>query len=78
MSTARLSQRSFTSDSLRRFGLAKDARKSQLEASIQVYNQLHTQQTSAAAGMPQQYMQPPVYFATGQQPSLMRESGRGV
>ncbi|UZP37297.1 hypothetical protein NXS19_005113 [Fusarium pseudograminearum] len=56
----------------------KDVRKSQLEASIQARNQLRMQQAAAVAGMPQQYMQPPVYFAPGQQPGYMPQGGRGV
>lgn len=57
----------------------KDVRKSQLEASIQARNQLRLQQAAAAAGMPQQYMQPPVYFAPGQQPGFMPPAGgRGM
>ncbi|KAF4974308.1 hypothetical protein FZEAL_8776 [Fusarium zealandicum] len=56
----------------------KDVRKSQLEASIQARNQLRMQQAAAAAGMPQQYMQPPVYFAPGQQPGFMPQGGRGM
>ncbi|ORY62495.1 uncharacterized protein BCR38DRAFT_345745 [Pseudomassariella vexata] len=44
----------------------KDVRKSQLEASIQARNTLRMQQAAAAAGMPQQFMQPPVYYAPGQ------------
>ncbi|KOS19972.1 Polyadenylate-binding protein [Escovopsis weberi] len=55
----------------------KDVRKSQLEASIQARNQLRMQQAAAAAGMPQQYMQPPVFFA-GQQPGYMPQGGRGM
>ncbi|KAG5992289.1 Protein phosphatase PP2A regulatory subunit B [Claviceps lovelessii] len=54
----------------------KDVRKSQLEASIQARNQLRMQQAAAAAGMPQQYMQPPVFY--GQQPGFMPQSGRGM
>ncbi|KAM6523522.1 Protein phosphatase PP2A regulatory subunit B [Fusarium solani] len=56
----------------------KDVRKSQLEASIQARNQLRMQQAAAAAGMPQQYMQPPVYFAPGQQPGFIPQGGRGM
>ncbi|KAM0307821.1 hypothetical protein HYE67_000498 [Fusarium culmorum] len=56
----------------------KDVRKSQLEASIQARNQIRMQQAVAHAGMPQQYMQPPVYFAPGQQPGFMPQGGRGV
>ncbi|KAH8884612.1 polyadenylate binding protein [Thozetella sp. PMI_491] len=57
----------------------KDVRKSQLEASIQARNQLRLQQAAAAAGMPQQFMQPPVYFAPGQQPGFMPPGGgRGM
>ncbi|KAJ4414457.1 Protein phosphatase PP2A regulatory subunit B [Neurospora sp. IMI 360204] len=56
----------------------KDVRKSQLEASIQARNQLRMQQAAAQAGMPQQYMQAPVYYA-GQQPGFMpAPGGRGV
>lgn len=56
----------------------KDVRKSQLEASIQARNQLRMQQAAAAAGMPQQYMQPPVFYAPGQQPAFMPQAGRGM
>ncbi|KAK8130871.1 polyadenylate-binding protein [Apiospora sp. TS-2023a] len=54
----------------------KDVRKSQLEASIQARNQLRMQQAAAAAGMPQQYMQPPVFYGPGQQPVF--PAGRGA
>lgn len=56
----------------------KDVRKSQLEASIQARNQLRMQQAAAAAGMPQQYMQPPVFYAPGQQPGFPPQGGRGM
>ncbi|KAL6892858.1 polyadenylate binding protein [Trichoderma longibrachiatum] len=56
----------------------KDVRKSQLEASIQARNQLRMQQAAAAAGMPQQYMQPPVFYAPGQQPGFIPQGGRGI
>ncbi|RYP68085.1 hypothetical protein DL770_008510 [Monosporascus sp. CRB-9-2] len=56
----------------------KDVRKSQLEASIQARNQLRMQQAAAAAGMPQQYMQPPVFYAPGQQPGFPPQAGRGM
>lgn len=56
----------------------KDVRKSQLEASIQARNQLRMQQAAAAAGMPQQFMQPPVFYAPGQQPGFMPQGGRGM
>jgi len=57
----------------------KDVRKSQLEASIQARNQLRMQQAAAAAGMPQQFMQPPVFYAPGQQPAYpMPGGGRGM
>ncbi|KAH7157799.1 polyadenylate-binding protein [Dactylonectria estremocensis] len=56
----------------------KDVRKSQLEASIQARNQLRMQQAAAAAGMPQQYMQPPVFYAPGQQPNFLPQAGRGM
>jgi polyadenylate-binding protein len=57
----------------------KDVRKSQLEASIQARNQLRMQQAAAAAGMPQQFMQQPVFYAAGQQPGFMPQAaGRGM
>ncbi|KAK4100513.1 Polyadenylate-binding protein, cytoplasmic and nuclear [Parathielavia hyrcaniae] len=56
----------------------KDVRKSQLEASIQARNQLRMQQAAAQAGLPQQYMQAPVYYAPGQQPGFMPPGGRGM
>ncbi|KAK4242811.1 hypothetical protein C8A03DRAFT_29045 [Achaetomium macrosporum] len=56
----------------------KDVRKSQLEASIQARNQLRMQQAAAQAGMPQQFMQPPVYYAPGQQPGFLPPGGRGM
>ncbi|KAL1865099.1 hypothetical protein VTK73DRAFT_5509 [Phialemonium thermophilum] len=56
----------------------KDVRKSQLEASIQARNQLRMQQAAAAAGMPQQFMQPPVFYAPGQQAGFLPPgAGRG-
>lgn len=56
----------------------KDVRKSQLEASIQARNQMRMQQAAAAAGMPQQFMQPPVFYAGGQQPGFIPQGGRGM
>ncbi|KAI0894656.1 polyadenylate binding protein [Annulohypoxylon nitens] len=56
----------------------KDVRKSQLEASIQARNQLRMQQAAAAAGMSQQYMQPPVFYPPGQQPGFPPQGGRGM
>ncbi|KAJ9151134.1 Polyadenylate-binding protein [Pleurostoma richardsiae] len=57
----------------------KDVRKSQLEASIQARNQLRMQQAAAAAGMPQQFIQPPVFYAPGQQPGYIPPGGgRGM
>ncbi|KAK3994547.1 hypothetical protein QBC44DRAFT_340720 [Cladorrhinum sp. PSN332] len=56
----------------------KDVRKNQLEASIQARNQLRMQQAAAQAGMPAQFMQPPVYFAPGQQPGYPIPGGRGM
>lgn len=56
----------------------KDVRKSQLEASIQARNELRMRQAAAAAGMPQQYMQPPVFYAPGQQPGFIPQGGRGM
>ncbi|KAI9741147.1 MAG: Protein phosphatase PP2A regulatory subunit B [Cirrosporium novae-zelandiae] len=49
----------------------KDVRKSQLEASIQARNQIRMQQAAAAAGMPQQFMQQPIFYGPGQQPGFM-------
>ncbi|KAL2822615.1 hypothetical protein BJX63DRAFT_127028 [Aspergillus granulosus] len=45
----------------------KDVRRSQLEASIQARNNIRQQQAAAAAGMPQSYMQPAVFYPPGQQ-----------
>jgi polyadenylate-binding protein len=45
----------------------KDVRKNQLEASIQARNTLRQQQQAAAAGMPQGYMQAPVFYGPGGQ-----------
>lgn len=56
----------------------RDVRKSQLEASIQARNQLRLQQAAAAAGMPQPYMQPPVFYPPGQQPGFPPQGGRGM
>ncbi|XXG95839.1 Protein phosphatase PP2A regulatory subunit B [Hypoxylon texense] len=56
----------------------KDVRKSQLEASIQARNQLRMQQAAAAAGMPQQFIQPPVFYPPGQQPGFPPQGGRGM
>lgn len=53
----------------------KDVRKSQLEASIQARNQIRMQQAAAAAGMPQQFMQAPMFYGPGQQPGFMPPSG---
>ncbi|KKY21421.1 putative polyadenylate-binding protein [Phaeomoniella chlamydospora] len=49
----------------------KDVRKSQLEASIQARATLRQQQAAAAAGMPQGFMQPTVYYGPGQQPGYV-------
>ncbi|KAL8392828.1 hypothetical protein RB595_002857 [Gaeumannomyces hyphopodioides] len=57
----------------------KDVRKNQLEASIQARNQLRMQQAAAAAGMPQQFMQAPVFYGPGSQPGFMPSAGgRGM
>jgi polyadenylate-binding protein len=45
----------------------KDVRRSQLEASIQARNTIRQQQAAAAAGMPQPFMQPAVFYGAGQQ-----------
>ncbi|CAL3966423.1 hypothetical protein PZA11_003083 [Diplocarpon coronariae] len=56
----------------------KDVRKNQLEASIQARNQIRMQQAAAAAGMPQQYMQTPMFYPPGQQPGFIPQAGRGM
>ncbi len=57
----------------------KDVRKSQLEASIQARNQIRMQQAAAAAGMPQQYMQAPMFYPPGQNPgAFIPQAGRGM
>jgi polyadenylate-binding protein len=45
----------------------KDVRKNQLEASIQARNTLRQQQQAAAAGLPQGYLQPTIFYGPGQQ-----------
>ncbi|KAJ9253269.1 hypothetical protein DTO207G8_4276 [Paecilomyces variotii] len=56
----------------------KDVRRSQLEASIQARNTIRQQQAAAAAGMPQPYMQPAVFYGPGQQGFLPAgAAGRG-
>lgn len=76
---AEMNQRMFNSKPLYvALAQRKDVRKSQLEASIQARNQLRMQQAAAAAGMPQQFMQPPVFYAPGQQPGFMPQGGRGM
>ncbi|KAJ6130001.1 Polyadenylate-binding protein cytoplasmic and nuclear [Penicillium capsulatum] len=54
----------------------KDVRRSQLEASIQARNTIRQQQVAAAAGMPQPYMQPAVFYGPGQQ-GFMPNGQRG-
>ena len=55
----------------------KEVRKNQLEASIQARNTLRQQQAAAAAGMPQGYMQPTVYYGPNQQAFLPAGAQRG-
>ncbi|KAI1327415.1 hypothetical protein F5Y16DRAFT_196419 [Xylariaceae sp. FL0255] len=55
----------------------KDVRKSQLEASIQARNHLRMQQAAAVAGMPQPFMQPQVFYPSGQQAGFPPQGGRG-
>ncbi|KAI9880452.1 MAG: Protein phosphatase PP2A regulatory subunit B [Pleopsidium flavum] len=55
----------------------KDVRKNQLEASIQARNQIRMQQAAAAAGMPQQFMQPPMFYGPGQQPGFLPPNAGG-
>lgn len=56
----------------------KDVRKSQLEASIQARNTLRQQQQAAAAGMPQGYIQPTVFYGPGGQQFLPPGAQRGM
>ncbi|KAI9783217.1 MAG: Protein phosphatase PP2A regulatory subunit B [Geoglossum umbratile] len=58
----------------------KDVRKNQLEASIQARNQIRMQQAVAAGGMPQPFMQAPMFYGPGQQPGFLPPStaARGV
>ncbi|KAI9867819.1 MAG: Protein phosphatase PP2A regulatory subunit B [Trichoglossum hirsutum] len=57
----------------------KDVRKSQLEASIQARNQIRMQQAVAAGGMPQPFMQAPMFYGPGQQPGFLPPTtARGV
>ncbi|KAJ5996212.1 hypothetical protein N7499_007471 [Penicillium canescens] len=55
----------------------KDVRRSQLEASIQARNTIRQQQAAAAAGMPQPYMQPAVFYGPGQQGYMPQPGQRG-
>ncbi|OAP62979.1 polyadenylate-binding protein, cytoplasmic and nuclear [Fonsecaea erecta] len=55
----------------------KDVRKSQLEASIQARNTLRQQQQAAAAGMPQGYIQPTVFYGPAGQQFLPPGAQRG-
>ncbi|PYI19994.1 polyadenylate binding protein [Aspergillus japonicus CBS 114.51] len=55
----------------------KDVRRSQLEASIQARNTIRQQQAAAAAGMPQPYMQPAVFYGPGQQGFIPAGGQRG-
>ncbi|KAG9235868.1 putative Polyadenylate-binding protein, cytoplasmic and nuclear [Amylocarpus encephaloides] len=57
----------------------KDVRKGQLEASIHARNHIRMQQAAAAAGMPQQFMQTPMFYPPGQQPGFIPQgAGRGM
>ncbi|KAI0203590.1 polyadenylate binding protein [Astrocystis sublimbata] len=76
---AEMNQRMFNSKPLYvALAQRKEVRKNQLEASIQARNQLRLQQAAAAAGMPPQYMQPPVFYPQGQQPGFPPQGGRGM
>ncbi|KAI9806027.1 MAG: Protein phosphatase PP2A regulatory subunit B [Piccolia ochrophora] len=56
----------------------KDVRKSQLEATIQARNQIRMQQQAAVAGgLPQQFMQTPMFYGPGQQPGFMPPGAGG-
>ena len=55
----------------------KEVRKNQLEQSIQARNQVRMQQTAAAAGMPQQFMQPQMFMGPAQQPGMMPPNAMG-
>ena len=54
----------------------KDVRKSQLEANMQVRNQVRMQQQAAAGGIPPQFMQPQMFFGPNGQP-MMAPGARG-
>ncbi|PGH19877.1 polyadenylate-binding protein, cytoplasmic and nuclear [Polytolypa hystricis UAMH7299] len=54
----------------------KDVRKSQLEASIQARNTMRQQHAAAAAGMPQPFMQPAVFYGPGQQGFIPANAGQ--
>lgn len=49
----------------------KDVRKNQLEQSMQARATLRQQQAAGMAGMPQGFMQNPVFYGPGQQPGYM-------
>ncbi|KAK2737699.1 Protein phosphatase PP2A regulatory subunit B [Myotisia sp. PD_48] len=55
----------------------KDVRKSQLEASIQARNTIRQQQVTAAAGMPQPFMQHALFYGPGQQGFIPQPGQRG-
>lgn len=55
----------------------KEVRRNQLEASIQARNTVRQQQAAAAAGMPQGYMQPTIFYGPGQQAYLPPGAQRG-
>lgn len=55
----------------------KDIRRNQLEASIQARNTIRQQQAAAAAGMPQPFMQPAVFYGPGQQNFMPNAGQRG-
>ena len=52
----------------------KDVRKNQLEQSMQARATLRQQQAAGMAGMPQAFMQNPVFYGPGQQPGYMPAS----
>ncbi len=55
----------------------KDVRKNQLESSLQARNQLRMQQAAASAGIPQQFMQPAMFYGPGQQPGMVAPNAAG-
>jgi len=54
----------------------KDVRKNQLEASIQARNTIRQQQAAAQAGMPQGFVQQPLFYGPQQQAGFLPSTGQ--